>query len=259
MYKLMQTAKWGKHAWIFLTSVIYSAPKKLSKKQQLYYIDFFTSVKDILPCKYCRQSFNQYLKELPIEPYITTRDKLIEWIYLIHNKVNEKLRKQGYIKYADPSRNSVIKLYNNKYVAKTRNIDMDFWLIPTIQFLYSIIFNNIRKKEYIIFFNSLEYILPHTDARKIYKKFIKNNPIQNSLSKQSDLLYWMFSMVNEFKLKPGIEGVSTEYATICKFYDGWRAKCGISKGKKGPSCRIPTSKKLKSQLTRKYGSASIKK
>ena len=47
-----------------------------------------------LPCKYCRKSFKKFLKELPIDNHLDSRDSLTYWLYLIHDKVNKKLIKQ---------------------------------------------------------------------------------------------------------------------------------------------------------------------
>jgi hypothetical protein len=57
----------------------------------------------ILPCKYCRNSFTKYSKNLPVDGYLDSRSKLTEWVYLMHNKVNGKLRRQGFLDSPNPS------------------------------------------------------------------------------------------------------------------------------------------------------------
>jgi hypothetical protein len=50
-----------------------------------------TSLKDTLPCIYCRRSYAVFLKELPIENHLRSRQSMMKWLYLIHDKVNQKL------------------------------------------------------------------------------------------------------------------------------------------------------------------------
>lgn len=54
---------------------------------------FFNSIKEVLPCKYCRASTTEFMeKELPLHPRI--RDTA-RWLYELHNRVNKKLREQS--------------------------------------------------------------------------------------------------------------------------------------------------------------------
>lgn len=52
------------------------------------------SLQFIMPCVFCRKSFQGFLKELPIEKYLVGRIELMYWLYLMKDKVNEKLIKQ---------------------------------------------------------------------------------------------------------------------------------------------------------------------
>jgi hypothetical protein len=48
----------------------------------------------LLPCKFCRESYKKFTKELPIDDYLNSKKDLIFWIYSIKNKVNKKLADQ---------------------------------------------------------------------------------------------------------------------------------------------------------------------
>ncbi len=89
----MDTRFWGPSAWKLMHLVAYNYPDKPSKEDMNNFGMFYNNLKYILPCKYCRISLDKFMSELPIEKYIGSRKKLTEWIYLIHNKVNDKLRK----------------------------------------------------------------------------------------------------------------------------------------------------------------------
>lgn len=97
----MKTNYWGPHAWAFLFSTIAGAfPVKIEKNNKDHkriinsFKAQFTALKDTLPCVYCRNSFSIFLKELPIEDYIKSRNDMMYWLYLVHDKVNQKLIQQ---------------------------------------------------------------------------------------------------------------------------------------------------------------------
>ncbi|CAN0062494.1 unnamed protein product [Pylaiella littoralis] len=55
------------------------------------YIAYFKSAGHVLPCRFCRESYLVVLTEIPIEKYIHSRQNLYEWLFIVHNKVNEKI------------------------------------------------------------------------------------------------------------------------------------------------------------------------
>lgn len=93
----MMTKVWGPTGWLFLHCVTFGYPYAINddnpdhKYKKLYYKEFFTRVGDVLPCKYCRESYKIYIKKLPIDKYLNTRRDLCKWLYKIHNKINYKL------------------------------------------------------------------------------------------------------------------------------------------------------------------------
>lgn len=110
----MNCEKWGPSGWIYLTTIAYNYPEyNPTKKQQRDTKRYFTLTGDMLPCKYCRQSYKVFIKELPIDDYLGSRAKLTKWLYLIHNKVNRKLRDQGLLNKPDPSFEKVNKHYES--------------------------------------------------------------------------------------------------------------------------------------------------
>lgn len=110
----MMTKIWGPPGWLFLHCVTFGYPyvidtknPKHSNKKEEYAI-FFNALGNVLPCKYCRESYIEFIKEDPIERNLNTRDELCKWFYRIHNKVNEKL---GVPKCNIPSFESIKKEY----------------------------------------------------------------------------------------------------------------------------------------------------
>lgn len=81
---------WGPKTWKKMFDIAGKYPKTNpteNQKQQVY--DYFKNLK--LPCKQCQYSYNLYWNQIPIEDYLPSRKLMIEWVYIIKNKVNIKL------------------------------------------------------------------------------------------------------------------------------------------------------------------------
>lgn len=107
----MDTRFWGPDGWLMLHSTMYYLPEKLTETEKKKLIKFIKLTPKLLPCKYCRISMSKYIKALPIEKYISSKERAIEWIYKLHNKVNNKLRRQGYCITANPTLEQVNQVY----------------------------------------------------------------------------------------------------------------------------------------------------
>ena len=96
----MDTKEWGPRLWYSMFTVAANYPEKIEPSNKFHAAKmkqhkvFYESFKNVLPCKYCRRSYAQFLKELPIKKYLYSRNALMYWVYLIKDKVNKKLIKQ---------------------------------------------------------------------------------------------------------------------------------------------------------------------
>lgn len=119
----MESKKWGKTAWdtFFIFSRNY--PEKINLNNDVHVNikrstkNFYRSLKDILPCMYCRESYRYFWKNVPIEDYLSGRDKLTLWLYTIKDLVNKKLIHQQRIEYKQSMEQLV-----NKDKATKKNI-----------------------------------------------------------------------------------------------------------------------------------------
>ena len=109
----MDTRLWGPDGWILLHSTMYYLPDKITENEKKKLIRFVKLTSKILPCKYCRISMTKYIKSLPIEKYVSTKERAIEWVYKLHNKVNNKLHRQGYCITTNPSLEQINSTYKN--------------------------------------------------------------------------------------------------------------------------------------------------
>ena len=93
----MMTKVWGPPGWLFLHCITFGYPFKIDHKnkdhlmKKKYFRNFFHNLGHVLPCKYCRNSYIEYMEELPIEDHLDDRKSITEWLYKMHNKINFKL------------------------------------------------------------------------------------------------------------------------------------------------------------------------
>jgi hypothetical protein len=93
----LMTRLWGPSGWLFLHCVSFGYPYKIDPtnpehiaKQNDYY-RFFYYLGKVLPCKYCRISYDEFFANNSPMKHLGTRRELAKWLYDIHNLVNNKL------------------------------------------------------------------------------------------------------------------------------------------------------------------------
>lgn len=121
----MSTKHWGPAAWKFLfTSIMGNYPTYINKYDDEHiiikesYKNMLTGLVFVMPCVYCRDSFKIFLTELPIDDYLSGRIELMYWLYLMKNKVNNKLKKQEEICYLNEKKR-LKSLYYSKQLSET--------------------------------------------------------------------------------------------------------------------------------------------
>lgn len=98
----MDTRFWGPSGWRLLHLVASTPTRSKAVKE------WFGLLEYVLPCKYCRASFHDYIRKLPLtDDIIADPERFGRWMYDIHNMVNDKLRQQGLLKTPNPSWDSV--------------------------------------------------------------------------------------------------------------------------------------------------------
>ena len=188
-----------------ITFVAEGYPYRPNKDDKNTYTNFFKTIQHVLPCIYCRRSFKQYIQELPIEPYLKNKRLLVKWLYLMHNKVNDKLRKQGLNSNPDPTFTEVCARYKQfvKDINKSNCIGMPGW-----DFLYCIVFNfplhksdieTERYYQHIIFFKYLGKVLPFKSVKEKYKNIIKTTNFLNVLKGRENFKKWFYKLEKDTK------------------------------------------------------------
>jgi len=249
----MDTRYWGPTGWKLLHLIAHAAkPKDMANLRA-----FFYSVAFVLPCKYCRKSFSEYITE---DPMPHSASDLPKWLWRIHNDVNAKLRGQGLTVVEDPPFSSVKKTYEDLLSVGCTRTNFEGW-----EFLFSVAeahplsrngkasipiqdhpametlveplernrWNLMDPEERLKFYNGfwhlLPGVLPFPEWRSIWKRSAKSQPtcrteclthlwsIRRSLEKELELLN------------------RTTYHSLCKEIKRHRSNC--TRSTRGKTCR----------------------
>ena len=92
----MLTSVWGPSLWHSLHSISFNYPVNPTKEQKLQYLEFFKSLKHVLPCKYCRENYKKNIKTVPLNmSTMKSRETLSRWLYELHEEINTMLHKKS--------------------------------------------------------------------------------------------------------------------------------------------------------------------
>lgn len=221
----MQTTKWGPSGWnLFHNTAINYVP---TPENKYIYKQFYQNFMYILPCKYCRESYTIFFSENPIDKYLVSSERLYYWTYLIHNKVNDKLRNQGFLNTQNPSYEEMKVHFNKKCYNDCSYQDY-------ITFIGCMVFNygNIGttdecpkeciKDAYEYFFCFMQQHFPTIHKTKITQRALKGN---------CGIVVWYFTNVlqkDSYKKKN-----YKEFDNYTKYFTSMRAMCS-----KETSCRV---------------------
>jgi hypothetical protein len=96
------TSVWGPPLWHFLHTMSFNYPIEPTKKDTKHYKDFILSLRNILPCKYCRMNLKNNLKVHPITvENMKNRESFSRYVYELHEIVNKFLGKNSGLTYEE--------------------------------------------------------------------------------------------------------------------------------------------------------------
>lgn len=215
----MDTRFWGPSGWQLFHLIAFSSPHPQ---------EMLLMIKDILPCKFCRESTKQYTHELPMK-----RDTG-RWLYELHNKVNHKLRTQCADDPAvinpgpDPSFEEVKEKYEKM---KANNV-------PGRDFLFAVAVNYPDEPEEIDmatqrkFMHTLSEVYPFENLRKTFLNYISKHEV--ALSSRRAYMKWMYGLLSELAKTAKVEIPSYKgyVARVMYFKSGCQKKTY-----RGKTCR----------------------
>jgi hypothetical protein len=155
-------------------------------------------MKDILPCRFCRESTTQFVKEHPL------RGDPGKWLYDIHNMVNDKLRRQA---KEDPT---VVDPGSDPSFAevKARYAAMKPTNVPGRDFLFSIAYNYPDHPEpqdmatQRHFLHALAEVYPFQELRSVYDAYLRAH--EPTLASRKDYMRWMYGLLKGLAKKVNV-------------------------------------------------------
>jgi hypothetical protein len=118
---------WGPHLWFSLHTMSFNYPLRPTENDKYNYQNFFTSLKEVIPCSVCKKNYIRHLNEHPIKDSLDTRKSLAYWVIDMHNMVNVEIGKKVYSydkvikKYEDVYNKKIILDYNDNSNIKDEN------------------------------------------------------------------------------------------------------------------------------------------
>lgn len=98
----MLTYVWGPSMWHTLHTISFNYPVNPDKETRKKYFEFYSSLKHVLPCRYCRINLVNNMKKVPLNMRtMKNRDTLSRWVYRLHEEINTMLGKKSGLSYED--------------------------------------------------------------------------------------------------------------------------------------------------------------
>jgi hypothetical protein len=88
------TSIWGPHEWESFHAKTFGYPIEPNEEEKKVYLSHFTTEGFVLPCIFCRKSYQQFIQEgdtVLDMSVMQSRETLTKWGFRLHNAVNKKL------------------------------------------------------------------------------------------------------------------------------------------------------------------------
>ena len=185
----MDTRFWGPSAWQVFNLIAFRSEHP---------DDVLNQIKDILPCRFCRESTTQFVHAHPL------RGDPGRWLYDIHNKVNAKLRGQAKddATVVDPGPDPSFECVRDRYMA------MKPTAVPGRDFLMAVAYNypdtpeeqDMAKQR--TFLHALAKVYPFRQTRKVFQSYVrKYEPV---LTSRRSYVRWMYTLLKALSDELGV-------------------------------------------------------
>ena len=89
------TKIWGPAMWESIHCIAFGYPIEPTEEQKQNYKNFFLNLMNVLPCKFCRDSYKDFVTKedetILRDEDFENRESLTKFVFKIHNRVNKKL------------------------------------------------------------------------------------------------------------------------------------------------------------------------
>lgn len=98
----MLTYVWGPALWHSLHTISFNYPVHPTEKEKKNYRKWVLGLKDVLPCRYCRENLKRNMKKLPLTmDKMASRETFSRYMYELHEHINTMLNKKSGLSYED--------------------------------------------------------------------------------------------------------------------------------------------------------------
>jgi len=218
----MDTRFWGPSGWQLFHLVAFKSPPEGAR-------EVLDDMKDVLPCKFCRASTTQFVKDHPPKaPYG-------KWLYEIHNMVNNKLRTQCAEdpKVINPGPDPDFEEVKAKY-DRMKTPDA----VPGRDFLMAVSYNfppSPEPKDMSTqreFLHHLAKAYPYPELRKVFQRYLKAH--EPALTSQRSYTHWMYGLMKD--LSEAVKVPIRSYRGYMAHLAYYKSGC-TGKSYKGKTCR----------------------
>jgi hypothetical protein len=151
----IDTRFWGPSGWDLFHRIAFHSQNPTVLKY----------IAEVLPCRFCRNSTRRFVKELPFDSKHPA-----EWLFKIHNKVNNKLRRQCSKdpNVVNPGPDPSFEEVTEKYKLKPLNekVGKDFLLSIAVNFEKTHRRTEVQKK----------FLKLLGESYPLFKDFLESNP-----------------------------------------------------------------------------------
>jgi len=120
---------WGPGTWKLFYSIAYTYPDKPNLSEKTAVLNFFSSLKLLIPCENCKEEYNKFLLDNP--PQVNSKILLNQWIIDLHNSINIRLKKpivnsndiQLTLEQFDSTKNNITQQQQPKKIVPIRNLN----------------------------------------------------------------------------------------------------------------------------------------
>ena len=242
----MDTRFWGPSGWQLFHLIAFKSPPEEARA-------VLDDMKDVLPCKFCRASTSQFVKQHPPhKPYS-------KWLYHIHTMVNKKLRTQCSEdpKVINPGPDPEYEEIKARYDRITKPD-----AVPGRDFLMSVAYNFPASPEprdmstQREFLHHLAKAYPFPELRKGVARYLASH--EPSLTSQRAYTHWMYGLMKE--LSQSLKLPIRSYRGYMSHLAYYKSGC-TGKSYKGKTCRRSAgggrTKDRNAKVTRRVVSKSL--
>jgi hypothetical protein len=84
---------WAQSLWKIMYTMAYTFAKDATVEKLVALVEFYRSLKELLPCEMCREHYGEYLLKHDIRSFTletATSEKLCKWVYNLESEISVK-------------------------------------------------------------------------------------------------------------------------------------------------------------------------